>query len=563
MSFEPTALSHALPGVLKEHFTRATDGSTVYRLELGELPPECAIPFAELILPKGFPEWGIARIRLSKKSVLRVPHVESDGMLCIDGDPGPGRGQDGVQRVRTLVHNFYTKFFTPWCNGELDGDFSKEPQNYWGVNVIQLRTSDDTARKVWTVDAVPLKARVRDGVLLLPERIIIAGDDDNQFVQRTIASLGPRAKQRIRVIVADIPIFRSFMPETWPKNCEALLSVLHARLKPHDFAKFEGQSLRKPRDRIPRVVLFRNQEGGFAYVLPGGPVVVVKESNRHRIKLSHSKIQPVMVERIDPAWTVGRDQIPQVFPRQQKHVVVFGAGALGSSVVEQLAKAGIGKITLVDSDTMGSENIGRHLLGVQHVGLGKAETIARELNQRYPSCFIKHEGQRSAETWLQTNSLEDVDTVLDLTGEPEVRWHLNEARQKNSCKLLVAWMEPFVAAAHVCLLTPETLWFSLKASTEDRLNLLEAIDWPAEVIRQVPGCSSRFQAYTSANAAYAVALACENALRLIDGEVLSSTVLSWIRGQKFLDKNWPNLKHREWATEAAQHVGFIKERPFV
>lgn len=561
MSFEPTALLDALPEVLIGPSTCSLSGATLYRLNLGELPAGCAISFAELILPRGFPERAVARIRLSKEAVLTVPHVEYDGLLCIDGDPGPGRGLDGVQRVQTLVTNFYRNFFIPWCNGELDGDFAKEPQNYWDVNVAQLRTDNDTARKVWTVDAIPRKAHVREGLLLLPGRIILTSDGGSGLDQRIISSLGPWAKQRVRIVVADIPISRSFVPETWPRDIDALLGVLRARLKPAEYFRFLKQSLRQRRNREHRLALFRNDEGGFAFVLPGGPPVVIREGNRHRAVFSHSDLQPLKVERIDPHWTVGRDQIPQVSTRQEKHVVIFGAGALGSSVVEQLAKAGIGRITLADSDTMETANLGRHLLGVQHVGYGKSIAVAKELNQRHPSCIVEPY-EHGAEDWLRSNSLKDVDLVLDLTGEPEVRWQLNEARLKQPCKLLVAWMEPFVAAAHVCMLTSETLWFP-EASIQDRLGMLEAVDWPAEVIRQVPGCSSRFQAYTSANAAYAVALASENALRLIDGEVDSSTVLSWVRGQKFLDKHWPNLKHREWAAEAARHVGLTIERPFV
>ncbi|WP_198150038.1 ThiF family adenylyltransferase [Castellaniella caeni] len=533
----------------------------MYRLDLGEVPVGCAISFAELIVPKGFPEQAVACIRVSKGAVLQVPHVELGGLLCIDGDPGPGRGLDGVQRVQTLVSNFYDQFFNPWCRGELDGDFAKEPQNYWGVHVAQLRTTGDTARKVWTVDNVPRTAQVREGLLLLPGRIIIADNGDKQFVQRVIASLGLRARQRVRVLVADIPISHSFVPETWPKGVDAVLSVMRARLKPPDYQLFFGQSLRKRRKREHRVALFRNYEGGFGFVLPGGPPVVVKERNRYRATLPHSNLQPLMVERIDPQWTVGRDQVPQVSARQQKRVVVFGAGALGSPVVEQLAKAGIGRITLIDSDIMETANLGRHLLGANHVDYGKSAAVARKLNQSYPSCIVEAYGHK-AERWLRFNTLKDVDVVLDLTGEPDVRWRLNEARRKHPCKLLIGWMEPFVAAAHACLLTADTLWLSLPGD-ENRLKQLEAVDWPAEVIRQVPGCSSRFQAYTAANAAYAVALVSENALCLIDGEVGSSIVLSWVRGQKFLDKQWPNLKYREWAADAAQHVGLTKERPFI
>lgn len=562
MSFELAPISDALATLLVGPATRGATGSVVYRLKLGELPGGREISFAEVILPKGFPEEGIARIRLPSDAELRVPHVERGGLLCIDGDPGPGRGLDGSQRVETLVGKFFTEFLDPWCNGDLDGDFAKEPQNYWGVNVARLRTNDDTARRVWTVDEVPRKAQIREGLLLHPGRFIIAGDGDNQFVQRLVASLGHRAMQRVRVIIADIPISYSFVPDTWPRNIDALLRLLRARLKPPDYRRFIEKTLRRRRSREHRVALFRNHEGGFAFVLPGGPPIILQEGNRHRARCSHSNIQPLLVDRIDPMWTVGRDQMSQVSARQQKHVVVLGAGALGSPVVEQLAKAGIGKITLVDSDVMETANLGRHLLGTQHVNYAKAAAVADDVAKNYPFCNIESYNG-TAEDWLQSNTLKDVDTVLDLTGEPGVRWHLNEVRRKHPCKLVVGWMEPFVAAAHVCMLTPDTFWFSAKASTVDRLKLLEAIEWPDGVIRQVPGCSSRFQAYTSANAVYAVALVSENALRVVDGEVESSKVLSWVRGRQFLDRQWLKLTYRDWATVAEQHVGVTLERSFV
>lgn len=562
MIVEFAALSNALAAVLAELPTRGLDGSIAYRLKLPELPAGRAISTAELILPKEFPEQAIARIRLSSDAVLRVPHVESDGFLCIDGDPGPGRGLNAIQRVQTLVYNFYNEFLDPWCNGDLDGDFTKEPQNYWAVNVARLRTKDDTARAVWTVDDVPRKAKVREGLLLLPTRLIVAGDGDNQFVQRIVTSLGHQAKQRVRVIIADIPISHSFVPATWPRDIDALLRVLRARLKASDFNRFLNQSLRRRRSREHRIALFRNSEGAFAFVLPGGPPTIHRAVSSYRGRRSHSGIQPLPVDRVDPEWTVGRDQFSQVSVRQRKRVVVFGVGALGSPVVEQLAKAGIGHITLVDSDRMETANMGRHLLGIQYVDYSKVAAVADVVNKSHPSCIVKPY-QDTAERWLRRNTLKGVDVVLDLTGEPEVRWHLNEARRSHPCPLVVGWMEPFVAAAHVCMLTPETLWFSGEASTEDRLKSLEAVDWPDAVIQKVPGCSSRFQAYTSANAAYAVALVSENALRVVDGDLEYSKVLSWVRGQQFLDEHWPNLLHRDWATEAAKHFALTKERLFV
>ncbi|AEG67311.1 ThiF family adenylyltransferase [Ralstonia solanacearum] len=562
MSVELASIRDELSEVLLEPPIRGNDGSTAYRLALVNVPAWGPVSTADVVFPKGFPDHAVARIRLSSDAVLQVPHVEEGGFLCIDGEPGPGRGLTPLQRVQSLLISFQEQFLVPWANGELNEDFAKEPQNYWQIYVGRLATKDDAAREVWTVDPVPRRAQVREGLLLQGIGLIVAGADDNPFVKRLIKSLGRNASPQRRVLIADIPISHPFVPATWPRNVEALRRILKARLKAADFHRFHDQSIRRQRGREHRIALFRAHDGAFAFALPGGPPTVHPAARPYRGVRARSRqsLQPMLVERVDPDWTVGRDQFPQVPRRQAKRVVVFGAGALGSPVVEQLARAGVGHITLVDYDVMEPANIDRHLLGLQHMGHRKVTAVADVVNKSHPSCVVTP-FPGTAQKWLQGNSLRDYDLAVDLTGEPTVQWYLNEARRQEACPLVVGWMEPFVAAAHVCLLTPSTLWFP-NANRTDRLKLLEAIDWPGEVIRQVPGCSSRFQAYTSANAAYAVALVSENVLQVIDGEVESSKILSWVRGRQFLDKQWQGLTYREWAADAAEHVGITKERPF-
>jgi sulfur-carrier protein adenylyltransferase/sulfurtransferase len=295
--------------------------------------------------------------------------------------------------------------------------------------------------------------------------------------------------------------------------------------------------------------------------MPGGPPTVIQEGKRNRARPPRLTPLPLSVERFDPAWTVGRDQHPEVETRQQTHVLVLGAGALGSPVIEHLAKAGVGNLTIIDNDNFESANVARHLLGIESVDHKKSKAVAERVMRSHPSCSI-HPVRASAENWLRTHSLEKFDVVIDLTGEPDVRWAVDQSRRTLPRPLLIGWMEPFVAAAHVCVLPPNVFWIDDVKKPIDKLTELEAVRWPAEVIRQEPGCSSRFQAYTAAQAAYAVALVAERAIDLIDEKVQEPRVHSWVRGQAFLDAHGSGLELQPWAIGAAPHDGLIIKRSY-
>ena len=62
----------------------------------------------------------------------------------------------------------------------------------------------------------------------------------------------------------------------------------------------------------------------------------------------------------------------------QAAVAVFGVGGVGSFAVEALARAGVGKLLLCDSETVAPSNINRQLVAYQNtVGRLKVE-VARE-----------------------------------------------------------------------------------------------------------------------------------------------------------------------------------------
>ena len=68
-------------------------------------------------------------------------------------------------------------------------------------------------------------------------------------------------------------------------------------------------------------------------------------------------------------------------------VLKFGAGGVGSYAIEALARAGIGKITVVDGDIVAESNINRQLIAdTTTIGRKKAETAVERIRKINPLC---------------------------------------------------------------------------------------------------------------------------------------------------------------------------------
>ena len=73
----------------------------------------------------------------------------------------------------------------------------------------------------------------------------------------------------------------------------------------------------------------------------------------------------------------------------QAHVAVFGVGGVGSAAAEGLARAGVGAITLIDSDTVSVSNRNRQLLALASTtGQPKTEVMAARIRDINPTCRV-------------------------------------------------------------------------------------------------------------------------------------------------------------------------------
>ena len=71
------------------------------------------------------------------------------------------------------------------------------------------------------------------------------------------------------------------------------------------------------------------------------------------------------------------------------HVLVVGLGGVGGYCAEQLCRAGIGNLTIVDGDTVSVTNINRQIIATNDtVGQLKAKVVEQRLHSINPECNI-------------------------------------------------------------------------------------------------------------------------------------------------------------------------------
>jgi molybdopterin-synthase adenylyltransferase len=111
----------------------------------------------------------------------------------------------------------------------------------------------------------------------------------------------------------------------------------------------------------------------------------------------------------------------------KSHVLVIGAGGLGSAAAPYLAAAGIGTITLMDFDAVELTNLQRQIMHTQHsVGSSKVDSGKHFLEALNPSIHVIPLQERATASNLAA-ILPSVDVVLDCTDNFATRQLINAA----------------------------------------------------------------------------------------------------------------------------------------
>jgi sulfur-carrier protein adenylyltransferase/sulfurtransferase len=462
--------------------------SIVLRAEFPHVPPEF------FVNPSPFLEW---------------PHAESSGKICLWPEDEVPTGllpsalmEEAVERFRRVFH-----LVDSGSDAQIRSDeFAREWVSYWRIpkNVDAVCNTPILLLSKPGSDTTLLAS----GFLYPPDlneigekrratTFVVAGSDSERL-RRWAANTNIRADFGQNGQVLMIPLagepgvpgapggvdeVQKFISTQAvdPKRAISLLNVL-----------IEGGS------ESPIWLIFSQKDGALAGLRLMPKYQMTRKRGYQNSKTRHQaqkKRRPVgfdlaviEVQRADPEWLQERGLNPRHAHLPGRHVVIVGAGSLGSMSIEGLAMSGVGTLTLVDPGFLESANIGRHTLGVASIGQSKVFALRARLLSDYPHLTVDPIKKRVQELrgWLRDSN---ADVVICTTADPASEAFLMESLNRGDISsLLISWAEPHALAGHSAH-SPGSP-FALEDIFQSGRCVKPITEWANSPVQLLPGCGA-------------------------------------------------------------------------
>lgn len=134
------------------------------------------------------------------------------------------------------------------------------------------------------------------------------------------------------------------------------------------------------------------------------------------------------------AMMLGDDAIERL---KCARVAVFGIGGVGGYAAEALARAGVGHLTLIDSDKISVSNINRQIIATHStVGRYKTEVMKERIGDINPECTVEALNLFYGEESAEKTDLASFDYVLDCIDSVKSKLHLIATATEGGIKII-------------------------------------------------------------------------------------------------------------------------------
>ena len=217
-----------------------------------------------------------------------------------------------------------------------------------------------------------------------------------------------------------------------------------------------------------------------------------------------------------------------------KSILLVGCGSVGSELALRLTSAGVGRLTVSDPDKLSEENLYRHTLSVNDIGRLKTEALAVEIAQKHLWAEVTHWCKRLEEL-REPTVLQGFDLIVIAVGSPNVERAFAEycSQKPIDVPVINCWLEGYGIGGHATLVVPGTkgcwhcAYVDPEALTRGLVSNLNFLTPTQVVMRDQGGCGTQFLPYSGIAAGYTASIAADLAVRFLEGQVTSSSKVSW------------------------------------
>lgn len=486
---------------------------------------------AEILLPETFPS-SLPKIRVKPAGKFRfaIPHVNEDGSLCITTNAAAVHVAAPEQAIDFVLSQARAIMESP-----KDSDFEAEFFSYWqnyggaGGHVLVLTPESEIPKHAFC--------------LFDDTHKILAADEERL---RGWCKRAGKSETSIRWIgqVERVDLPDRVPPSRFPRNVGDLLELIgpHAEKLVEDIQNHLSWrtgdflvTLRLPTatGHIDAAASFsghaagRNKEISKGFRLGNIPWDIIKR--RASAQTVGAPVIRLGVQSVHPQHIRTRGGNGIDF--STKRVAVVGCGSLGGYVAHMLARMGVGRLLLIDNDTLSWDNAGRHVLGGLQVGTKKADALRILLQRESPHLEVeKFDCNLEQVLSVSPSHLQSVDLVVSTIGIWGVEYDLNywARRAIGAPAVVFAWIEPHGVAGHAMLVHPVeggclacgcNQWGEFKLSVTD-----------PEATTQIQGrgCSGFFQPYGVAEMMPTAAMTVRLAADFLTGRCERSEVRTFL-----------------------------------
>lgn len=464
-----------------------------------------------------------------------IPHVDPDGYICYTQEDNLVLDAENPSGILNSTLELAINTVKNGKEGLNFDDFLNEFESYWNHH--------KTRRNL--LSACSLKDEVTKIRIGIRDQLKVIGDNDEQLAELIFRLTRKKITRFDNAIY--IPLKQGLVkhPPSYDKfwSHEDILDLVYASISKEKLKVLLGTKMSKD-EYVALAVPKKNNQKTLICV-----VYRTKNENIHPL-LSHGSDfvpEPVFLQNIGQDVIVPRGG--GNYDLINKKILIAGCGSLGSQIACDSAKTGIGYIDICDFDNFKYENIYRHVLGKESIGLNKALALKSLIEKQMPFTNVnalpnKIEDQISHE-YFESNKY---DVLILATGFPTTNLFINRIIKTKFPQLPVifAWIEPYGIGGHALLSSKneDGCYNCLYDNNLHNKASFAGSDQPGSFSKKIAGCGSLYVPFSYLDATKTSNLAVRLLVSFLTGSEKGNPLLSWKGNSETFEKEGFHLSTR-------------------